>query len=210
MEYPISFNKGDKVRIKSRQWYLENRDYNGFVNFHRGDDFAFSPYTAKYCGYIFEIACKIGSTKGGNNVYLLKYADGYFTEDMFDAVPNNAPLTINSKNVFAVKDIIEKDNKWFEAELLPVAPTNAVKTSPFFRRYKEIDFFAFEWIKATLENKYKNYKPIGLLRPFTIPDSKLEISDVGGTIQCFQRDYLRIPDYALSKGGDIMALYIVV
>ena len=49
----MKYNVGDKVRIKSLDWYNENKDEYGYV---RLGDYLFTPDLAKYCGEEFTIS----------------------------------------------------------------------------------------------------------------------------------------------------------
>lgn len=68
---------GDKVRIKSLEWYEENKDSTGNVNV----PLTFVPSMAKYCGRVFEIG---GISKG--YIYCLKedLENWSFSKEMFD------------------------------------------------------------------------------------------------------------------------------
>ena len=49
----MKYKEGDKVRIKSLDWYNENKDEYGYV---RLGDYLFTPDLAKYCGEEFTIS----------------------------------------------------------------------------------------------------------------------------------------------------------
>ena len=69
----MKYKVGDKVRIKSLDWYNENKNINGFV-------FGFTPKMSEYCGKTATIV-KVGSFH-----YELDIDDWdwYWTDEMFD------------------------------------------------------------------------------------------------------------------------------
>ena len=48
----MKYNVGDKVRIKSLDWYNENKDENNYIDFSKH---MFYPLMSKYCGEVFTI-----------------------------------------------------------------------------------------------------------------------------------------------------------
>lgn len=193
----MKYNIGNRVRIKSRQWYLSNRDCCGYI---KCAGFDFSPSKARYCGYIFEIARIFKGAKNAN-VYALNYVDGYFTEDMFDAVPNDAPLTITNENFWGATGAIEKDSNWFKEFPLPPKDNNSTMPT-LYEWYKAIDDIAEDVALGYYKGIYKNAEPIGLLRPYAIDDTCIE--GIG---------YKQIPDYGFfhtANGKWLAAIYIVV
>ncbi len=204
---------GDKVRIKSRKWYLDNRDWAGFVKLPNSGNFEFSPMKAKYCGYIFEIVAIFYNKQNSLFYYALRWADGFFTEDMFDALPYDAPLTINYKNQFGAYHAIEENAKWFDSFPLPHREQNNYRECNNIVEFQAIDNAAEDIIKYYYEEKrrivinydeyYPNAEIIGILRPYTF--------DMRGTYGNF---YTPIPDYAefcsMYNNPRIAALYVVV
>lgn len=70
---------GDKVRIKSREWYEKNKDSMGYVNVPE----IFVPQMAEYCGGIHKIKEIIKSR--GNCIYKLEGTKHWnFSEEMLD------------------------------------------------------------------------------------------------------------------------------
>lgn len=54
METKLRFKVGDKVRVKSLEWYNRNKDVEGFV-YDRMDDIPFKKGMSKWCGKIVQI-----------------------------------------------------------------------------------------------------------------------------------------------------------
>ena len=48
----MSLKVGDKVRIKSKEWYDKNKDENGEI---KNDDIVFGKYYSKFCGLTMDI-----------------------------------------------------------------------------------------------------------------------------------------------------------
>lgn len=76
----MKYKVGDKVRVKSLDWYNENKDINGYVNTYC----TFTPQMAKYCGKETTIENVLVS---GSNRYMLDGIPYYtFSDDMFELV----------------------------------------------------------------------------------------------------------------------------
>lgn len=80
MEYKI----GDKVKIKSLDWYNQNKDENGFV--HCGDR-VFDNYMSVFCGSVVTI-CGVGIYGYGiqEDMHCRTWA-----EDMFEGLADEEP-----------------------------------------------------------------------------------------------------------------------
>lgn len=87
---------GDKVRIKSREWYEANKNRDGLVPVPCG----FIPDMVKYCGKTFEIE---SITLGGN--YDLKGADYSFSKEMFE----DEPIPFKAKDFLT--SLFKRDDK---------------------------------------------------------------------------------------------------
>lgn len=72
----MKYKVGDKVRIKSLDWYNENKDKNGIVNV----PYKFIKEMNGYCGKEFIIQ------EISNDAYLLDGIDYTFSDDMFEPV----------------------------------------------------------------------------------------------------------------------------
>ena len=96
------YNVGDKVRIKSKEWYDENKDEDGNVNI----PFFFNSEMSYYCGEITSI------TKIEKYSYYRIYLDGEkwnWSDEMFDENYKD----MEERNV---KISIETARKWYNSE----------------------------------------------------------------------------------------------
>lgn len=77
----MKYKVGDKVKIKSLDWYNANKDKNGSVN----TDAIFIPEMSLHCGKIVEII-EVEILKDGSIDYYLDIDNGEYnwTDDMFD------------------------------------------------------------------------------------------------------------------------------
>ena len=81
----MKYKVGDKVRIKSLDWYNENRDKIGQVDCGRGCVYAyFAPSMVTFCGQIVTIS----SVQTSLEVYRIKEDGGTFkwTDEMIEGL----------------------------------------------------------------------------------------------------------------------------
>lgn len=96
------FKAGDKVIIKSLEWYNENKDYEGIVRLKEN---TFIPAMSKYCNQVMTIERE----KSGFNFALKEDPENWsWTEEMFDLVESKIN-SIEEKRDYVCKnfDIIE-------------------------------------------------------------------------------------------------------
>ena len=74
---------GDKVKIKSLEWYEKWKDSEGDVSFY-GTGCCFVPNMANLCGRIFSVDSVINFI--GENRYCLGFRSYYFVSEMFEEV----------------------------------------------------------------------------------------------------------------------------
>lgn len=76
----MKYKVGDKVRIKSIDWYNENKDENGNIDIN--EDFIFYADRSKYCGKVFTIS------EVFDNSYFVKEDNGdyYWTDEMIEGL----------------------------------------------------------------------------------------------------------------------------
>lgn len=55
METKLKFKKGDKVRVKSLEWYNENKDAEGLVYVDKSTNITFTDEMKWMCGYVMQI-----------------------------------------------------------------------------------------------------------------------------------------------------------
>ena len=74
------YKVGDKVRVKSLDWYNSNKDENGDVLPHSDECFVFFPEEmSEYCGKECEVVCVYS-----NGAYSLKGMQWYWADWMFE------------------------------------------------------------------------------------------------------------------------------
>lgn len=78
----MKYKVGDKVRIKSLDWYNKNKDEYGYVRF---DELPFTPEHSKYCGCEFTISA-VYEFALLSPAYILK-CNGYeWTDEMIEGL----------------------------------------------------------------------------------------------------------------------------
>ena len=95
----MKFKVGDKIRIKSLQWYNENKDKNGYV-YGIYPLIPFDPERAKYCGQEYEVVYvdKI------DNTYQLDCGEEdirtyWWTDEMIEKIDTKPLFTLTAKEV---------------------------------------------------------------------------------------------------------------
>ena len=108
----MKYKVGDKVRIKSLDWYNENKD--DFGNIDINEDFTFYADRSRYCGKVFtisEVFDNCYSVKEDNNEYywIDEMIEGLVEEDV-DLIPkfgeysDNEPLDVPTMTTEFVKE----------------------------------------------------------------------------------------------------------
>ena len=77
----LKYNVGDKVRIKSLDWYNENKDKDGFVDFSTS---VFVPGMSQFCGKIVTIEDVF--EEEDDVVYCMEGIDYDWTDEMFEGL----------------------------------------------------------------------------------------------------------------------------
>lgn len=136
MKYKI----GDKVKIKSLDWYNANRDYNGNVEC---GFYYFIEEMSKYCGKILTIG------EIYRNYYDLQEDENFiWTDEMFDSIienPDDVESKTSSEQMVSLKMICEYLDKelYTSYDLLGNIQTvskNAVNKEDFIEKLcKEIE-----------------------------------------------------------------------
>lgn len=75
----MKYKVGDKVKIKSLDWYNENKSKTGFISF---DDVNFMPEMSRYCGEILTIN-RVVEVFGQ---YLMSECGFLWTDEMFECL----------------------------------------------------------------------------------------------------------------------------
>lgn len=121
MKYKI----GDKVKVKTLEWYNENKDEYGYIFSH---GIYFVPRMTMFCGCVMTINAIDNASD--NNIYYVKENDCVWTEDMFEGLANYKEnmdyieITLNDKNYLidvkkamelgAVKETYTRCKSWEE------------------------------------------------------------------------------------------------
>ena len=163
----MKYKVADKVRIKSIDWYNENKDTRDFLSF-KTSGLPFSPDMAKYCGCIVTIDKAIVRGYGRlGDIYRIKEDDGkwMWNEKMFEGLAeednpldDNIPLPDSF-----VERMVHKisDSESYSAEPLdiPTMTTDFVKEHglpcPDGYEFRDENGNAIEAKKIVLEKKPK-------------------------------------------------------
>lgn len=103
----MKFKVGDKVRVKSLEWYNASKDKSGDINSDNGDESVFTEDMPQYCGKEYNVS-EVCATDGG--YYILEECKGwqwcdYMLEDAVLPDMVNAPPHYNSGAVECIKAI---------------------------------------------------------------------------------------------------------
>ena len=105
----MKYKVGDRVRIKSLNWYNENKDEYG--NFDINDDFTFYANRSKYCGKVFTITGvfdKCYTVKEDNNEYywIDEMIEGLVEEENINNKWNGLKVELElSKSIIGVSNV---------------------------------------------------------------------------------------------------------
>ena len=105
----MKYKVGDKVRIKSLDWYNENKDDYGYVNLRENTDSHYNFFTGQsdFCGEVITIA------KVSDNFYDAIEDDGYWfwTDEMIEGLVEEKITTNESQ--FSISNVpLEKEKEW--------------------------------------------------------------------------------------------------
>jgi hypothetical protein len=98
----MRFKVGDRVRIKSLDWYNENKDNYGAV--YAGNGFAFWNYMAGLCGEIMTISSiKVDSEDSNKGYYFMENSEEKWTDEMIEGL-------VEEENIIDI-DEFQDDNE---------------------------------------------------------------------------------------------------
>lgn len=136
----MKYKVGDKVKIKSLDWYNDNRDYNGNVEC---GFYYFIEEMTKYCGKILTIG------EVYRNEYELQEGENFiWTDEMFDSIIENTDdveSKTSSEQMVSLKMICEYLDKELYTSYdyfgnIQTVSKNAVRKEDFIKKLcKEIE-----------------------------------------------------------------------
>ena len=138
----MKYKVGDKVKIKSLDWYNANRDYNGNVEC---GFYYFIEEMTKYCGKILTIG------EVYRNEYELQEGENFiWTDEMFDSIIENpddveSEASSDSEKMVSLKIICEYLDKELYTSYdyfgnIQTVSKNAVRKEDFIKKLcKEIE-----------------------------------------------------------------------
>lgn len=86
----MNFKVGDKVRIKSIDWYNENKDK--YDSIYAGNGFAFWKNMARFCGEIMKItSVKIDPEDSNKGYYFMENSEEFWTDEMIECLVEEEP-----------------------------------------------------------------------------------------------------------------------
>ena len=81
----MKYKKEDKVRIKSLDWYNQNKDNHGAI--YGGNGFIFWKNMARYCGTIMKIAIvKVDPEDSNKGYYFMENSEERWTDEMIEGL----------------------------------------------------------------------------------------------------------------------------
>lgn len=115
----MKYNEGDKVRIKSKEWYDANKDEYGNVHLNGKYNWLFTKHEARFCDKVVTISYK------GNTMYTITEDNGvgFWTDEMFED-------DTNTLNLISTRTILEYSNGYARIwlEIYEDDPTTCIFT----------------------------------------------------------------------------------
>ena len=85
----MKYKVGDEVRIKSLDWYNENKDNYGVI--YAGNGFCFWEYMVRHCGEIMKIAIvKVDPEDSNKGYYFMETSEEKWTDEMIEGLVEEA------------------------------------------------------------------------------------------------------------------------
>ena len=97
----MKYKVGDKVKVKSREWYNKNKNKYGAVNC--SDMAYFQPTMLKFCENILTIK----NIDKVINAYKVEENDYYWVDDMFEGLIENTTQPVVKNIIFSYADKVE-------------------------------------------------------------------------------------------------------
>ena len=110
----MKYKKEDKVRIKSLDWYNQNKDNHGAI--YGGNGFIFWKNMARYCGTIMKIAIvKVDPEDSNKGYYFMENSEERWTDEMIEGLVEEEIITTNTTNGLRFKELntsLENEMEW--------------------------------------------------------------------------------------------------
>ena len=97
----MKYKVGDKVKVKSREWYNKNKNKYGAINC--SDMAYFQPTMSKFCENILTIK----NIDKIINAYKVEENDYYWVDDMFEGLIENTTQPVVKNIIFSYADKVE-------------------------------------------------------------------------------------------------------
>ena len=103
----MKYKVGDKVRIKSIDWYNENKDNYGAI--YAGNGFCFWKNMARHCGEIMKITIvKVDPLDSNKGYYFMENSEERWTDEMIEGLDKEVKTESIVANAIAGEIIAEK------------------------------------------------------------------------------------------------------
>ena len=110
----MKYKKEDKVRIKSLDWYNQNKDNHGAI--YGGNGFIFWKNMARYCGTIMKIAIvKVDPEDSNKGYYFMENSEERWTDEMIEGLVEEEIITTNTTKGLRFKELntsLENEMEW--------------------------------------------------------------------------------------------------
>ena len=148
----MKYKEGDKVRIKSLDWYNENKDEYGYV---RLGDYLFTPDLAKYCGEEFTIS---HTTQFTLPTYVMIGNGHEWSDEMIEGLVEEEKLSQNAKLVSErfSEDVNISEFKYAQDEIMKMLLQGAINI-PDGYEFRDENGNVIEAKVITLEKKKPKY-----------------------------------------------------
>jgi hypothetical protein len=158
----MKYKTGDKVKVKSLEWYNENKNEFGEVEV---SDNVFTSYMSKFCGSIVTIQ------DIDLDVYVVKENECYWTDDMFEEIAEEKTTRLlitgiifpNKKYADKVElhlgddyEIVVEDGRTFVQKKKPQYPKTFIEVLNFWHPDRQIEDDYQRYYKKDLIEKFQN------------------------------------------------------
>lgn len=141
----MKYNEGDKVRIKSKEWYDTNKDEYGNVHFNGEYGWMFTERDSRFCGKVVTILCK------GTTSYEIveDSCEGFWTDEMIEGLVEEETEEVNWRK-------IADENAEFRNVVLKIAqeyfPSSAIVNPDVLDAF----YYGAIWMLKNIRKQHKN------------------------------------------------------